>query len=63
MITLNNTGNLEHTFTIDDLKIDEVLQPSETRDITINAEAGEYEYYCRLPGHREAGMVGTLTVE
>jgi len=24
---------------------------------------GEYEYYCTVPGHREAGMVGILTVK
>ncbi len=62
-ITLTNTGNLEHTFTIDDLEIDETLQPGDTREVTINAEAGEYEYYSSVPGQREAGMVGTLTVE
>jgi len=26
------------------------------------AVPGEYEYYCTLPGHREAGMSGTLRI-
>ena len=26
-------------------------------------EAGEYEFYCSAPGHREAGMVGTIIIE
>ncbi len=25
-------------------------------------EPGEYEFYCTVPGHKEAGMVGTLVI-
>ncbi len=32
-------------------------------EITVTFPAGEYEYFCTVPGHRGAGMTGTLTVE
>ena len=34
-----------------------------TVSMTINAPAGTYIFYCGVPGHKEAGMVGTLTAE
>ena len=30
--------------------------------LTLNLKPGKYTFYCPVPGHRAAGMVGTLTV-
>jgi len=61
--TLPNDGAAAHDFSIDELGIQVSLPPGETQTVVVNAPPGSYEYYCNVPGHKEAGMVGTLIVE
>jgi plastocyanin len=34
-----------------------------TTSISVNLKAGTYTFFCQVPGHRPAGMYGTLTVK
>jgi plastocyanin len=34
-----------------------------TDSVSFGSKAGSYTFYCDVPGHREGGMEGTLTVE
>jgi uncharacterized cupredoxin-like copper-binding protein/mono/diheme cytochrome c family protein len=61
--TLPNDGAAAHNFSIDELGIDIDMPPGSTEETVINAPPGTYEYYCNVPGHKEAGMVSTLVVE
>ena len=62
-ISLPNKGAIAHNFSIDALKIDTDLPVGATEEATFTAAPGSYKYYCNVPGHEAAGMVGTLTVQ
>jgi uncharacterized cupredoxin-like copper-binding protein len=34
----------------------------QTASKKVELSAGEYRFYCTIPGHEQAGMKGTLTV-
>ena len=34
-----------------------------SKTVTMTLKAGSYVFYCSTPGHRQAGMEGTLTVQ
>jgi uncharacterized cupredoxin-like copper-binding protein len=65
-LTLDNSGAaLIHDFVIDNagggsVKIE--AQPHSRASGEFTLPAGTYQFYCAQPGHREAGMVGTLIV-
>jgi len=62
-INLVNEGALTHNFNIDQLNVHSGDYASDqTGTVTLNAAPGTYEYYCSIPGHKQAAMVGTLTV-
>ena len=65
-ITITNEGFAQHDMAIDDLGVQsELINNGDTVTITIPEDAapGDYEFYCTVVGHKEQGMVGTLTVE
>jgi plastocyanin len=65
-IDLMNPASLPHNVTLEGSGIEE--QEGKTVDkggvSTVSAELkpGEYTYYCSVPGHRQGGMEGKLTV-
>lgn len=51
-----------HTFTIDRPHVDVGVPVGGARRVRVDLPPGRYEYYCRVPGHRTAGMKGVLVV-
>jgi plastocyanin len=66
-VDFNNPQGLTHDVAIEDSSGKEVgktaLIASEETSTTVNLKPGTYTFYCSVPGHREAGMEGTLTVK
>lgn len=62
-IELDNQGAIEHNLVIEQsgTKVAEA-NAGETDTGTVDLESGDYTFYCDVPGHREAGMEGTLKV-
>jgi uncharacterized cupredoxin-like copper-binding protein len=62
---MTNMSPLEHNVTI--ASGSTVLGATPTfrggsKTLTLSLKPGTYVFYCSVPGHRQAGMEGTLTV-
>jgi plastocyanin len=65
-IDFTNNAPLSHNFTLA-TKTGNVLRATPTfmggtKTLTLTLKPGTYTYYCSVPGHRMAGMQGTLVV-
>jgi plastocyanin len=64
-ITFSNPAQLEHNVTI--AEVAKVIGATATfaggsRSLTLTLKPGKYTFFCSVPGHRQAGMEGTLNV-
>ena len=62
---ISNEGLIEHNFVIEGEAAASipVIAPGKSEELRVTMKSGEYQLVCSLPGHKEAGMVGTLKVE
>lgn len=61
-VVFHNKDLFWHTFTIDKLSVNIKSPLGGKRAERFRASPGTYEFYCAIPGHKTAGMKGTLTV-
>jgi uncharacterized cupredoxin-like copper-binding protein len=62
-IIVDNSGSaLIHDLVIDSPAIKIAAQAHSRASGTATFPSGTYQFYCSQPGHKEAGMVGTLIV-
>jgi uncharacterized cupredoxin-like copper-binding protein len=64
-IDFDNPSSTQHAIAIEGNGVD---QKSDTitngkTSVTADLKPGKYEFYCPVPGHEQAGMKGTLTVQ
>jgi plastocyanin len=66
-VEFKNPQALTHDVAIEDSSGKEVgateLIADGSDSTTVDLKPGTYTYFCTVPGHREAGMEGTLTVK
>ena len=64
-IKMSNPAPLAHGIAVDGNGIDKVGQTVDkggTSTVSVDLKPGKYEFFCPVPGHRQGGMKGTLTV-
>ena len=64
--TSENPQNVPHDIAVEGNGVNEkgeIVEAGGVSEFTADLQPGEYTFYCSVPGHREGGMEGKLTVE
>ncbi len=64
-IRMDNPSSVPHNVSLEGRGVDEegrTVGQGGASTVTADLQPGEYDFYCSVPGHREGGMEGTLTV-
>ena len=64
-ITMSNPSSLRHAIAVEGKGVDKdgkTVRKGGTSTVTVTLKKGKYTFYCPVPGHRQAGMKGTLVV-
>ena len=62
-VKMQNKSGTPHDIVIDGKGKGEIVQNGGVSKFSADFTAGKFTYYCSVPGHRQAGMQGTLTVK
>ena len=67
-IAFTNMSPLDHNMTIEAASSHKIVGATPTfsgatKELKLNLKPGVYKFFCSVPGHRMAGMEGTLTVK
>lgn len=57
-----NNGSQVHDFVVDGGPQTAQLASGDSETVVIDLSEGDYDVYCSIPGHRDSGMEGVLTV-
>ena len=62
---MSNPSSFPHGIAVEGKGVDKdgkVVNQNGTSTVTVKLKPGTYTFYCPVPGHRAAGMQGTLVV-
>ena len=65
-IDSKNDATVDHNIALEGGGVNEegdVVKDGGTSTIQVDVKPGEYTFFCSVPGHREGGMEGKLTVK